>query len=261
MGLWSSIKKGVKKIFGGAASAVGNAASTVTGNVGWSVLGDILSGAVGVGSNALTGFLSSQSAANSADALYKNQQAILDRQYKYQTLMSNTAVQRRVDDLQAAGINPLLAGDLVASSPMGASAALVDTTGNAGNVALDKVLANRQMNLARKLNDMQVNSMSRQAHLYDMQAIGQSYNNSMLLEKSLMAPKFYEAELKNLEADYQEKMSRVNANNASAYDSYMRNYGIKGFDNLLNNIDNPGASGRGLTKNLVRAIMGIMLKR
>ncbi len=69
------------------------------------------------------GAASGQSAANS-----RNWQ-IAKKQMEFQERMSNTAVQRRMEDMRLAGINPLLAGKWEASSPAGAQATMQNALG------------------------------------------------------------------------------------------------------------------------------------
>lgn len=119
----------------------------------------------------------------------KSNKSMARDQMEFQKEMSNTAHQREVKDLRAAGLNPLLSLNNGASTPSGATATMSDSVAPAINSALkvreqnamikNMEEQNKNMQETNNLIRAQTGTAKAQAANYGANTVGTQLNNAL----------------------------------------------------------------------------------
>ena len=180
-------------------------------------------------------------------------QAMSREQMDFQKRMSNTSYQRAVNDLNAAGLNPMLAyGQGGATTPAGSSAVMQNSTAagiDASNKRMERLMAEANIDLTRekvKTEQAQQQALNSQSGKTEQERVGLNhlnYVNGADLVKDLNADRVGPNSIPMLQTQLAEAKSRVLQNTANTGQSVaMAQQAMTNIDKLLQDIKTGSAS-------------------
>ena len=148
-------------------------------------------------------WLGGREAASGQQAANQQNIQLAREQMAFQERMSNTAVQRRMADLKAAGINPILAGKFDADAPAGALA----TVGNVGAAKVSGAEKGMASALQFRRQRQELKNMDMQYHHLLSTIDKQAIEKAFVLQNTNTAEQQYR--IAKIEADLAETLKKL----------------------------------------------------